>query len=141
MICYKKGYKYQLTRTYICHVDIYPSQIIKTRFITLDTTGLLTIRWGYAWDGPSGPTIDTKNFMRGSLVHDVLYQLIRIGKLSLECRELADKELRKICLEDGMSHLRTWYVYHSVRKFARSAALPENKKIEYCTENNQAKEI
>lgn len=140
MICYKKGYKYQLARTYICHVDIYPSQIIKTRFITLDTTGLLTICWGYAWDGPSGPTIDTKSFMRGSLIHDVLYQLMRIGMLGLWNREAADKELRRICLEDKMNPIRAWYVYHSVRKFARSAALPENKKIEYCTEDNQVKE-
>lgn len=140
MICYKKGYKYQLTRTYICHVDVYPSRIIKTRFITLDTAGLLTIRWGYAWDGPSGPTFDTKNFIRGSLVHDVLYQLMRIRMLGPWHREAADKELRKICLEDGMSCLRAWYVYHSVREFANPAALPKNKKVEHCTKDNQIKE-
>jgi hypothetical protein len=36
---------------------------------------------GYAWNGPSGPTLDTRNFMRGSLVHDALYQLMREGRM------------------------------------------------------------
>ena len=134
MIYYKKGYKYQLSKTYICKVNICPSENIDSRYIYLDKTGLLTIYWGYAWDGPSGPTFDTKTFIRGSLVHDALYQLIRTRGLPLEYRELADIELKRICLEDGMSRLRAWYVYHSVRKFAKFAALPENKKTEYCTE-------
>jgi len=51
-----------------------PARII-TDFMHIDCGGSLCIREGYSWDGPSGPAIDTVDFMRGSLVHDALYQL------------------------------------------------------------------
>ncbi len=35
--------------------------------------GVLTIRSGYAWDGPGGPAMDTPAAMYGSLSHDALY--------------------------------------------------------------------
>lgn len=90
--------------------------------------GLLTMKKGYAWDGPSGPTIDTKNFMRGSLVHDALYQLMRNGQLAPQWREGADQELRRICREDGMNRFRAWYVLQGVRKGAGFAARPGTRE-------------
>ena len=83
-IAYKAGYKYQLKAEYVVQIDIKPAALIDIEYLALTPTGALTIRKGYAWDGPSGPTIDTLNFMRGSLVHDALYQL-KIGRAS--CRE------------------------------------------------------
>ena len=74
-IKYRSGYKYQLVEEYQVRVSLIPENDIKTDFIELSTEGMLIIKKGYAWDGPSGPTIDTPNFMRGSLVHDALYQL------------------------------------------------------------------
>jgi len=100
-IKYKGGYKYQLAETYQATVDIRPADTIHTEFIHLTRTGLLMIGQGYAWDGPSGPAIDTKNFMRGSLIHDALYQLMREGHLPKTCRRAADVELRRACAEDG----------------------------------------
>ena len=76
-IKYRSGYKYQLVEEYQVKVSVAPADNIKTDFIELSTEGMLVIKKGYAWDGPSGPTIDTLNFMHGSLVHDVLYQLLR----------------------------------------------------------------
>ena len=125
---YRSGYKYQLATEYGVQTGIYPLEAILTEFITLNMNGLLFIRRGYAWDGPSGPTIDTKNFMRGSLVHDALYQLMRQELLGSEWRYAADKELNKICLEDGMSKVRAWWVYRAVQRMAGFAASPENKK-------------
>lgn len=127
-IKYKSGYKYQTVVDYTVFVAIFPKQDIETHFLILTKDGTLKIKNGYAWDGPSGPAIDSKNFMRGSLVHDALYQLIRTGLLSANVRLIADQELRKICLEDGMWRVRAWWVYRSVRWFAASAASPENKK-------------
>jgi hypothetical protein len=127
-IAYKSGYRYQLVRDYHCHVDIYPTEDCFSEYITLDKNGNLTIHRGYSWDGPSGCTIDTKNFMRGSLIHDSLYQLLREGLLPKEYREQADKELKKACLQDGMSRLRAWYVYTAVKHFAGYAADPSNRK-------------
>ena len=86
--------------------------------------GTLIIDQGYAWDGPSGPTIDTKTFMRGSLIHDALYQLIREGVLSMPDRKRVDQILREICLEDGMARFRAWYVYKIVREFGGKHCKP-----------------
>ena len=84
----------------------------------------MTIYKGYAWDGPSGPTIDTKDFMRPSLVHDAFYQLMREGKLGQECRKDADELLKIMCIKDGMPAPRAWYVYRAVRRFAAFAVKP-----------------
>jgi hypothetical protein len=66
--------------------------------------------------------------MRGSLIHDALYQLIREGHLPQKERFMADKILQQICLEDGMSRIRAWWVFVGVSKFAASAASPKNKR-------------
>jgi len=126
---YKKGYKYQLTQDFQIQTDIEHHFLINTHFIDLDLEGNLLIKEDYCWDGPSGPTIDTKNFMRGSLVHDALYQLMRMGKLPLTWRDHADKLLRKICCEDGMCWIRAFWVYRALYRFGKSSAMPENKKI------------
>ncbi|MCK5218688.1 hypothetical protein KAR10_04150 [bacterium] len=128
MITYQAGFKYQLKVDYVCYVDIKPKADIVTKYISLTVDGLLTIRNGYAWDGPSGPTVDTRTFMRGSLVHDAIYQLIRQGYLPASARGPGDKELKKICLEDGMMKIRAWWVYRSVQGFASSAALPSRQR-------------
>lgn len=123
------GYKYQLVESYSINTGIIPDIAINTPFISLDTNGYLTIRQGYAWDGPSGPTFDTKNFMRGSLVHDALYQLMRRGYLNIDTnRNKADRLLKHICKEDGMSSLRAWWVYQGVHAFGKSAASKPRKQ-------------
>lgn len=149
MICYKEGYKRQLTKTCTCQISICPPEDIDSYFISLTKTGLLTARRGYAWDGSSGPTLDTKNSMEASLVHDALYQLMRMNMLSREHREAADLEYERICRikgrtyrikekihqVKGMSKFRAWYQFSAVRKFASFATDPKNKKIEYCIED------
>jgi len=129
MIKYRAGFKYQLVGNYTVQTSITAGKNIKTEFIELSATGLLTVNHGYAWDGPSGPTIDTKTFMAGSLCHDALYQLLRLRLLEQVWREQADKELRKICIESGMNSFRAWYVYHSVKAGGKSAASPESLKV------------
>lgn len=134
-IYYKKGYKYQLDRDYIADVGIKPTQSIATMYISLTTDGTLIVRNGYAWDGPSGPTIDTDTFMRASLEHDALYQLMRMRLLPCEWRNKADRRLQRCCLEDGMMSLRAWYAYKGVSIGGKSAASPKNAKKIYCAPN------
>lgn len=118
-----RNYKYVLFETYTIETGIIPPNNLAYYYLTLTATGRLTISADYAWDGPSGPAIDTKNFMRGSLVHDALYQLMRLGALDPDIYRIqADELLRKICLEDGMSQLRAWWVYTGVRIGAAGAA-------------------
>ncbi len=101
-IAYKDGYKYQLKEDYVIDIRIRPDSPIDTDYLFLTLEGQLTIKKGYAWDGPSGPTIDTLNFMRGSLVHDALYQLMRARHLDTERhKDSADRLLKKICKTMG----------------------------------------
>jgi hypothetical protein len=128
-IRYRSGYKYQLVEGYSIKVSVTPQEPINTEYIKLGTDGTLAIKRGYAWDGPSGPTIDTRNFMRGSLVHDALYQLMRDAGLSKDqWRDEADLELKRICLEDGMSRIRAWWVHRGVRLGGDPSASPESRK-------------
>lgn len=134
--CYRnlKKYKYQLTKDYTVDVPIKPNRDIKTQFIDLAQGGIFTIKKNYAWDGPSGPSIDTKSFMRGSLVHDALYQLMRTQHLDYKAyREPADDLLKEICLQDGMSALRAWYVHQGVRGFGEKNARPAPEPQEEIT--------
>ena len=127
-IRYRAGYKYQLVNDYSVQIAILPANPIDTELFSLTTDGWLTIRHGYAYDGPSGPTIDTPDFMRGSLVHDVLYQMIREGYLEKNWRDDADRELRKICIEDGMSETRAAAVFYGVRIGGQSAVKGDGGK-------------
>lgn len=131
-------YKYQLTRNYKhqdaiiglpgCNAEI-GYDITSGRALRITPNGILTIDAGYCWDGPSGPTIDTKDFMRGSLVHDALYQFLRDGKFGKpksktwkRSRKLADQLLRDICIADGMWRIRAGWVYAAVRAFGAKYA-------------------
>ncbi len=128
-ITYRGGYKYQLVEDYSVRVPVIPDEDVRTEYIDLSTDGDLTIKRGYAWDGPSGPTIDTKDFMRGSLVHDALYQLMRQEYLSKDrWRAEADLELKRMCRQDGMSAIRAWWVHRGVRMGGDPSASPESRK-------------
>jgi len=131
MIYYQKGFKYQLTKTACFKVEIYPKADIDTDYIFLTTKGDLTIRKGYAWDGASGTTIDTKSSMQGSLVHDALYQLLRMGLLLPSWRHQVDREFRNLLKADGMWWWRAELWYNGVRKLASFAANPKNKRKVY----------
>jgi len=124
-----RKYKYQLMKkSYTCTINI-RKKSIKTDFVQLTSKGKLTIKKGYAWDGPSGPTIDTKTFMRASLVHDALYQLMRLKRLDYTThRSQADDLLKRQCIQDGMCRFRAWYVHKFVSWFGERAACPPEKK-------------
>lgn len=112
MIWYRRlrGYKYQTTRNVaIALRHIRSAQILEGThgYVVLDGKNLAVSR-GYAWDGASGPTLDTESTMRASLAHDALYQLMREGLLSQDLRTLADLELRDLAVEDGMGKWRAW---------------------------------
>ncbi len=106
-----------------------PDEDIESDYIVLTSEGSITIKKGYAWGGPSGPTIDTLSFMRGSLVHDALYQLMREEELDKDIyKEPADILLQQMCKEDAMSAIRAWGVYRGVKIGGGPAADPANKK-------------
>lgn len=118
-ITYQSGYKYQLMRDFKIKIPLLESPLYSRigDYIYINSKNILQIRKGYAWDGPSGPTFDTKNAMRASLVHDVIYQMIGVGAIRSRYRNIADKIFYDILREDGMSWWRAKLWYRSVRKF------------------------
>jgi len=123
-IKYRKGYKYQLAETYSVYVDIKPEKNVLAEYVQLFTDGLLIIQKGYAWDGASGPTWDDKSNMRASLVHDALYQLMRLELLPQSCKKQADRELQKAMIEDGAFKIRAWYYYKAVEMAGGKSCQP-----------------
>lgn len=126
---YRSGYKYQVAEDEVFKTKICPSKAIDTQFIHLTHGGILTVRSGYAWDGPSGPTIDTDDSMRGSLAHDAMYQLLRMELLAPTWREAIDDMFGEILAEDGMWSWRWKFWVREVKKFAGAATDPKNKKV------------
>jgi len=136
---YEGNYKYQLGIEYRLQLPFKPPanilqkylhlNVIRERLFTFSADGLLTIRVGYAWDGASGPTFDTPDSMRGSLVHDVGYQMIGEGLLPMSYRVLFDQIFLSILLEDGMVDYRAHAWYKAVRVFGHGPAKRDDKPI------------
>ena len=137
---YRAGYKYQLAVGFETAISWHlkpPNGDIITKFLVLRKSPnkkvYLWIKPGYAWDGPSGPALDTPTAMTASLIHDALYQLIRQGALPNVddiTRHAADAEYHRYCKKAGMSCWRRWLHYRMLRKYAASAADPKNKREE-----------
>ncbi len=128
-IRYRSDYKYQLASEYKIRISIRPSTDIATDFIDLDTQGNLIVKNAYAWDGPSGPVWDTPENLRASLVHDALYQLMRLEELkSRTHRKAADEEFKRICKKDGVSKYWASVWFKGLRKLGGPAASPKNKR-------------
>jgi len=125
---YTAGYKYVLHSDTTIQLSFGPPKLIVHEHITFHPKGLLEVRKGFPWDGMSGGVPDTKRNMRGSLAHDILYKLIRLGLLAMKFRSLADEELKKLCIQD-----RVWEwiasAYHWGLSFGGTgAALPSGIK-------------
>ena len=123
LYCIRQNYKYQ---------SVITGREYENEWLRLSKDGMVVVKGthykGYAWDGPSGPTIDTRTFMRGSLVHDALYQLMRDGYLDKEFREPADRLLKSMCKKDGMYWIRAWWVHLGVHFGAGFAVDPASRK-------------
>ena len=132
MIKYRAGYKYQLAERYVHQLAFKPlfvGVVAAGPYLELVADGELTIAAGYAWDGPSGPTFDSKSTLRGSLVHDALFQLIRLGRLSRDFIDEANREYRRICREDGMGRIRAWGHFVVLEQFGDFATRPSAERV------------
>ena len=69
-------YKWIMTDKYLYLTGIIPAFVSTAKFLEINQHGVLTMKKDYAWDGASGPAKDTKTAMRGSGLHDALYQFI-----------------------------------------------------------------
>lgn len=117
---YKKihRYKYQLVEDEIVQLSVDFHTNIVEDYVILNRKELL-IKKGYCWDGASGPTFDTKATMRASLIHDALYQLIKLERLPMAAREIADDIFHEILIQEGVPAWRANTWYWAVRNFGR----------------------
>lgn len=126
---YMSGYKYQLAKDYKIATSIKPQKDIDTQFIALDKQGNLTVKSGYAWDGTSGPVVDTEHNLRASLVHDAFYQLMRRKHLEAsKHKDKADKLFRKMCKEDGVPSTVAQVYYEALKLLGKPASDPSHAK-------------
>ncbi|MHC4266474.1 MAG: DUF1353 domain-containing protein [Planctomycetota bacterium] len=97
---------------------------VKWAFIEVEAGGVLTIKKGYRWDGPSVPSWYKKRkynrLNRATCVHDALYDLMRLGLLPLEPnlrnnRTIADCMFFVIAREDGMWLTDANWAYNLIR--------------------------
>jgi len=131
-ISYHSGYKYQLAEDYHMATKIRPKKPEDGRFIALDAAGNLTVKSGYAWDGVSGPVLDSPQNLRASLVHDALYQLMRKRVVSsADYRDKADKLFKKMCKQDGVPSAVANAYYEVLKLLGKPAADPKNAKAIY----------
>ena len=119
---YLKGYKYQLYEDFLIQLGFDVPTEVDTQFIALSVTGLLQIKRGYAWDGLSGGALDTTSGMTASLVHDALYQCVRMKLVPAKFRRQIDDEFYRICIEKGMWTVRAWWMYRAVRRLGEPFA-------------------
>jgi len=137
----RKGHKYEVLRVGACETAIVGVSLYHA-FFSISPEGRVYTRLGYRWDGPSGPTVDTASFMRGSKNHDVWFQVLREldalidkGKITFSREwptdraliwqrifDAANRDLRKHCREDGMMWPRYHWVHRSVQRFGASHA-------------------
>ena len=115
-----KNYKYKLAEPVIMETGI-KNNGYSHYFFSLDQEGCLVIHTGYLWDGVSGPTIDTQNTMLAGLVHDALYQAIRLGRLHHDFKDDVDKLFYKLLITSGVSKIRAGYYYKAVQLFGHSS--------------------
>ena len=57
----------------------------------------ICVERGYAWDGASGPTFDTCGAFEAALVHDVLYQCMRLGYVTAKWQEKPQERQNFFC--------------------------------------------
>jgi len=117
-IYYRKGsWKYQLAHDFVIDTGITGHCFYHSIF-KMDSVGTLTIKSGYSWDGCSGPTWDDDTNMVAGLVHDALYQAMRLGLIPTSLRGIVDKLFLSLLTLYGMGRVRRWLYYKAVDKMA-----------------------
>jgi hypothetical protein len=133
VIKYKSGYKYQTALQHKTMISI-TGHDAESEFVSLSPEGLLLIRSGYAWDGPTGYVLHAyrQRMMRGSIYHDALYQLMREGVLHREHRKEADDVFLLTILEDQTPSMLAHAAYRLIRTFGMKFTSPTRRKVIHC---------
>jgi hypothetical protein len=127
---FKQGYKYVTTRDYHIKFDIVPYAAFSNDFFSMDMEGNTVIFKRYAWDGCSGPTWDRSNNMIAGLLHDSLYQMIRLGLIDPKYKDYADDLLHNVMVEDGAWGWEADLYHFGVMEFGAGSTRPSAEPVE-----------
>lgn len=134
-IKYRDGCKYQLLETYTVKTP-FKGMAFQRPWSRLDEHGVMTLVSGLAWNGASGPTIDSPPSIFPSAEHDELYGAIETGDLFdgfnfakrqvevFKIRRRIDGYFCRRLIECGMPKWRAHAWLWGVRKFGGSHAVP-----------------
>lgn len=86
-----------------------------TSHIRLASNGTIVLLAGYIWDFGSGPAVDTPDMVYASIVHDALYELMKLDRLPWGMRKAVDNHFHDMLKESGMPWWRRLWVYAAVR--------------------------
>jgi hypothetical protein len=125
-LCYVDGYKYQSRCDRVYYIGITGHTIV-TDLITLRPDGWMLVSEYFAWDGCSGPAIDTKSNMRGGQCHDALAALMRMGLIPIDCVKPSNQAITRLMIDDGAWRFRA-NLYQRLLDLTEYWARPENSK-------------
>lgn len=132
MIAYRKNAKLQLIEEYQAVTPIIGFNVeSKDKWIKLEEDGTLTLRLGYAWDGSSGPTWDTKTCKQASAEHDAFYKLMRWELIPRTLKDKADQRYCDKCIEDGMWKIKARNRLYWLKKRGLPSTLPSRRQKAY----------
>lgn len=124
VVYYRTGYRHQLVESFEMDVaaeaGIFPVTPGGNEFVNLTLGGDLNIAIGYAWNGANWPAINTKSFVRPSLVHDALRQLWELGIIDDVGLAASDRLLAKMLREDGLiiANRQPWFARWPLKAIA-----------------------
>jgi len=124
---YVDGFKYQSRNDMVYFTGIFPPKTIVTELIILRTDSWMWVGKYFAWDGCSGPTIDTNTNGRGGHAHDALAALMRGGYIPMGCRFASNKVIERLMIDDGAWECRA-HTYRFVLDRTKSWADPKNAR-------------
>lgn len=122
-----RHWKYRTVNNETFQTGIVVEKPIFRPYIMLTPDGWLHVQKGYAWNGCNAIP-ETRTNLRGSLPHDALYQLFRLGALDIIWREAADDVLRDVWIEDGMPAWLAKSMTQAVRWFGARFAQPDPER-------------
>ena len=143
-------YKYVVTEPYRYVLDhAYGHAVVYKQHVFLEAQDMplfeidgnvLVVYPGYLTDGPSGATFDTDNAIAPAIMHDAVYQLLRMRRLPFlakrtrkgirvkyhdKYRKWADKDFLSLLKAEGMFVVRRRLWYMALRFGGAGAAKPE----------------
>jgi hypothetical protein len=129
-IHYLAGLKYRLDEPYRLKVQLDSPNMV-CRHVSY-TDGELLIDREFVWDGMTGMVYNEDAVIRGSLVHDAIYHLMRECNMKASNEKIADELLYKIVVEDGVSWLYAQFIWYYVKYLGKYGRDPRmNTKFHY----------